>query len=262
MNCWLLICLITVGLGSLIFFFNNCGLCTNFIFRKAYSFHQQLRRAQRPSRIIIVRHGESEANVDPTLCSRMADHYVALTEKGHAQAIAAGEKIKSIVGKESVYVYMSPYRRSKETWKDIRTALSPLQIITEREDPRLREQEFGNLADLNKIQSQFEERDRLGHFFYRFSCGESGADVYDRVSLFLDTLFREMDNGHHDPTQNIIIVSHGLFMRLFLMRYFRWTVEELEKVKDFENCELVQLTKTEGVYTLDNGSTRPPTKSS
>jgi len=191
----------------------------------------------------------------------MADHQIELTENGHQQACEAGKKLCSLIGKQSVYVYMSPYKRSKQTWLNIRKSFSPLQIITEREDPRIREQEFGNLADLATQPVVFQERDRLGHFFYRFTCGESGADVYDRVSLFLDTLFREMDNGHHDPTQNIVIVSHELFMRLFLMRYFRWSVDELTNLRSFDNCEICVLTKVDGVYTLD-GRTRPPTQSS
>jgi len=191
----------------------------------------------------------------------MADNKVELTALGHQQAIAAGEKLRSIIGKESIYVYMSPYLRSKQTWENIKKAFSPSQIITERQDPRLREQEFGNITDLQKRLHELEEQKHFGEFFYRFSCGENGADVYDRASLFLDTLFREMDNGHHDPTQNIVIVSHGLFMRLFLMRYFRWNVEDLENFKQFQNCEICELKKFEGTYTLD-GKTKPPTESS
>lgn len=213
--------------------------------------------------ILVRRHCCNRSSSSPHLAlySRVADHQIELTDKGHAQALEAGKQLRAIIGKESMYVYMSPYRRSKQTWLNIRKAFSPLQIITEREDPRIREQEFGNLADLETQPKAFAQRDQLGHFFYRFSCGESGADVYDRVSLFLDTLFREMDNGHHDPTQNIVIVSHELFMRLFLMRYFRWSVTEVEALKSFHNCEICQLTKIDGVYTLD-GRTKPPTKSS
>jgi len=191
----------------------------------------------------------------------MADHQIELTKNGHEQAVEAGEKLRQLIGKESMYVYMSPYKRSKQTWANIRKAFSSSQILTEREDPRIREQEFGNLADLATQPQAFQERDRLGHFFYRFSCGESGADVYDRVTLFLDSLFREMDNGHHGPTENIVIVSHELFMRLFLMRYFRWSVDVIQDFRSFNNCEILELKKLDGVYTLD-GCTKPPTKSS
>ena len=50
----------------------------------------------------------------------------------------------------------------------------------------------------------------------------SGADVYDRVSMFLETLYRSMKRGLCG--QNAVLVSHGLFCRLFIMRFYHWTV--------------------------------------
>ncbi|CAF3816148.1 unnamed protein product, partial [Rotaria sordida] len=58
---------------------------------------------------------EEEQNIFRTLYTHMADHNIELTEKGHEQAIEAGKKLHSLIGKESVYVYMSPYTRSKQT---------------------------------------------------------------------------------------------------------------------------------------------------
>lgn len=46
--------------------------------------------------------------------------------------------------------------------------------------------------------------------------------MYDRVSTFLETLYRDMRKG--GCGENAIIVSHGFFCRLFLMRFFHWTV--------------------------------------
>ncbi|CAF2964757.1 unnamed protein product [Rotaria sp. Silwood2] len=258
----LVISLVLFGFISLISFYTGwLRSVINDLLCLLFNYQKKIRRDRRPSRIFLIRHGESQANVDLTLSSRIPDSRVDLTEKGYQQALAAGEKLHSIIGNELMYVYMSPYRRSKQTWINIRKAFSPLQILTEREDPRIREQEFGNIADLQKRPQELEEQKQFGQFFYRFSCGESGADVYDRASLFLDSLFREMDDGHHDPTQNIVIVSHGLFMRLFLMRYFRWNVDDLDNIKQFDNCEICQLTKINGVFTLD-GHTKPPTRSS
>jgi broad specificity phosphatase PhoE len=119
-------------------------------------------------------------------------------------------------------------------------AFSPGQILKVREDPRLREQEWGNFLHPDIRRTEMEERVKVGDFYYRFTNGESGADVYDRCSLFLDTLFRENMNGagHRSPkVDNILIVSHGLFMKLFLMRYNRWTVEKYHELRDFKNCE-------------------------
>lgn len=47
--------------------------------------HKRLYRERCPKRIILVRHGESQANIDDTLYSRVPDNAIELTERGHAQ---------------------------------------------------------------------------------------------------------------------------------------------------------------------------------
>mmetsp|Transcript_3989 Transcript_3989/g.5550 ORF Transcript_3989/g.5550 Transcript_3989/m.5550 type:complete len:152 (-) Transcript_3989:480-935(-) len=87
-------------------------------------------------------------------------------------------------------------------------------------------------------------RSWCGRFWYRFENGESGADVYDRASSFLDSLFREMDSLERKQRyENYVLVTHGLFMRLFLMRYFKLTVKEFEKIWNPGNCEMYILEK-------------------
>jgi broad specificity phosphatase PhoE len=191
----------------------------------------------------------------------MQDCDIGLTEKGNQQAIAAGEKLRSIIGNETMYVYMSPYLRSRQTWENIKKAFPSSQIISERRDPRIRELELGNTDNAQNLTKEVEQQKRTKRFYYRFSGGESGADVYDRASLFLDTLIHEMDNGYHDHTQNIVIVSHGFFITLFLMRYFRWNVEDLKALDRMDNCAMRILKKVDGVYTLD-GKKNPSTESS
>ena len=71
-------------------------------------------------------------------------------------------------------------------------------------------------------------RDAYGTFYYRISEGESGADVYDRVSDFFGTLHRDFEKP--DFPANALIVTHGMTLRLFLMRWFHWTVEEFEQL--------------------------------
>jgi len=61
--------------------------------------------------------------------------------------------------------------------------------------------------------------------------------VFDRVTGFLESIFRRIDNKRR--SENIVIVSHGLLMRLFLMRYYWLTVEQFEEIYNFENCEIV-----------------------
>ena len=86
-----------------------------------------------------------------------------------------------------------------------------------------------------------ETRQRFGRFFYRFPEGEAPADVFDRAFGFFVSLWRdiEMNRLHHDPAHdlNLIIVSHGLTSRVFLMKWFKWTVAQFERLNNFDNCE-------------------------
>lgn len=76
--------------------------------------------------------------------------------------------------------------------------------------------------------------------------GESGADVLDRISSFFVTLFRffqESDDCGPDTT--VIIVSHGLTSRLFLSRFFHWSVETFEETLNLPNAGYVQMDRAE-----------------
>ncbi len=183
-------------------------------------------------RIVLLRHGESEANLDPTVFERVPDHAIPLTGTGREQAVAAGKELRQLFDELPVRVYVSPYRRSLETLGAL--GIDAL-VETAREEPRLREQDWANFQDSEDIARQKALRDEYGHFFYRFTDGESGADVYDRVSTFLETLHRDWDAK--DSPRNVLIVSHGLTMRLFCMRWFHWSVRYFEALSNPANAE-------------------------
>ena len=69
----------------------------------------------KPKRIILIRHGESEANVDKYLFGRVPDYTIELTEKGREQAKEAGKRLKELVKDESIYFYVSPFWRARST---------------------------------------------------------------------------------------------------------------------------------------------------
>ena len=56
-----------------------------------------------------------------------------------------------------------------------------------------------------------------------------------------------------DPADelNLVIVSHGLAVRIFLMKWFKWTVEQFESLKSPKNCEFrVMELGASGEYSL------------
>jgi len=194
----------------------------------------------RPKRIILVRHGESEGNLDRLRYHTTQDFALKLTPTGVEQAKQAGTQIKELLGDEKIYVYLSPFFRTRETFQYIQESIDK-NVVKAIEDPRIREQDWGHLRHPDDNKGIIEERDNFSTFYYRIPDGESGADVYDRVSNFLDTLHRDFEKENFP--KNVLIVSHGLTMRLFLMRWFHWSVEEFEKLHNPKNCQIVIMEK-------------------
>jgi broad specificity phosphatase PhoE len=205
----------------------------------------------RPLFIYLIRHGESEGNVDASVYKHTPDWKVNLTEKGRLQAKEAGIKLledyeKSLtmlslgrdaetIGRPKMVIYTSPWYRARQT-----AAILNENIHAEiREDPRLREQEWGMYAE-EHLQAKIErERVKYGTFFYRMPYGESGADVYDRVTTFMDTLHREFEKKNFPVA--LTISSHGAANKVILMRWLKWSVEDYDLTKTQENCSILKM---------------------
>jgi broad specificity phosphatase PhoE len=180
--------------------------------------------------IYLVRHGESEANVDPGAYLR-GDHAVGLTKNGLQQAVRAAERLDSELSRSSVplepIVWTSPYQRCRQTAAPIAERLGcPL-----RESVLIREQEYGIFDALSDAEClarypEWIERQKrltacLGKFYFRYPGGESRADVALRVHQFFGTLHRDA----YDPA---IVVCHGVTVRAFVMMWCHLQVEWFE----------------------------------
>lgn len=143
-------------------------------------------RRHLPKRIILVRHGESEGNLDMAAYTTTPDYRIPLTPAGLDQARAAGEQIKEVVSANSrnwkVYFYVSPYERTRSTLRELGRAFPRHRILGAREECRIREQDFGNFQVEERMKAIKDMRERFGRFFFRFPEGESAADVFDRVA--------------------------------------------------------------------------------
>ena len=98
----------------------------------------------------------------------------------------------------------------------------------------------------------WQERANYGHFFYRIPNGESAADAYDRISGFNESLWRSF--GESDFASVCVLVTHGLMTRVFLMKWYHFSVEYFEDLRNMNHCEFVvmKLNESSGKYILQN----------
>jgi len=209
-----------------------------------------------PRQIILLRHGRSLGNEDESLFANLADWKIPLSEEGRLQARKAGGIMQRMIGDDPVMFYVSPYVRTKQTYDELQHHVTSDVLFT-REEPRLREQDFGNFQDTELIQKAKKERVDFGRFFYRFPDGESGADVFDRVSAFCGTFIQDCDQLAR-PDATAVFVTHGITARLFVMRWMHWTVDDFEALHNPNNCALIVLKRYDGA----NGPTYRLTRES
>jgi 2,3-bisphosphoglycerate-dependent phosphoglycerate mutase len=166
--------------------------------------------------LILVRHGESTANVafpaadaegltESGLTGRDTD--VALTERGEKQSAALGRWLAALPPERRPEVVVtSPYLRARETWR-IAAETSGVPFPPPATDDRLVDRLLGDLEMLTRaaIAQRFPaEAGRLdaGDPDYRPPGGESFADVRARVGAFLDDLNRQ------HAGRRVIVVAH------------------------------------------------------
>ncbi len=207
-----------------------------------------------PSRLWIVRHGESAGNIafEAAYASGAAridvkerNMEVALSDLGHEQARVLGEAFAAQPAEMRPQVILtSTYLRAQQTAAAFVAAggAAP-DMVGPCTDERLREREFGVLEGLTKsgIQSlfpdEFAARASLGKFYHRPPGGESWCDVILRLRSALDTL------ALHHAGQRVMIVGHQvttLCLRYLLENLTEQEILAIDSQGEVANCSITE----------------------
>ena len=206
-------------------------------------------------RIFLVRHGESEANLDKSLHQRVADSKIPLSTRGWKHADAAGKAIANWYSqgdrlRGAIRIWQSPYQRARETASQVARVVTALPTsghpIDQRESIHLREQEYGLFDGVpdDELPVQFPKEHALydklerfeGKVFARMPMGESRIDVCQRVHQFFGTLHRDAERH---GIRDVVLVTHGVTMRAFAMMWLGLPYEWLEKEPNPRNCSVL-----------------------
>ena len=171
--------------------------------------------------VYFVRHGQTVWNVENKICGATD---IALTELGHQQAIETGKTIleQGIKADEILY---SPLVRAKDTALHI----SEMTGIPAREEPRLKEQNFGKYESTARDGKEFQEAKK--QFVCRYEGGESMLHLAQRIYNLLDEV-RASDKTY-------ILVAHNGIARVVQSYFYEMTNEEYASF-GVKNCAVVE----------------------
>ncbi|MET3560750.1 2,3-bisphosphoglycerate-dependent phosphoglycerate mutase [Bartonella japonica] len=163
--------------------------------------------------LVLIRHGQSEWNLQ-NLFTGWKDP--DLTEEGHAEAIAAGKKLKEI-GLKFDIAYTSTLQRAQKTAQHILEQMgqSDLQLV---KNPALNERDYGDLSGMNKdeVRQQWgQEQVQIWRRSYAVSPpnGESLRDTCARVCPY----YLYHIQPHILRSQTVLVAAHGNSLRALIM---------------------------------------------
>ena len=172
-------------------------------------------------KLILIRHGESEANADNILQGRENGK---LTFKGAEQARTAGKELKEKYKIDMVFC--SPLKRAVETLENILVE-DPIEgpvfmckLLEERDFGEYSGSEI-DLIDWKEMYVDNKINKEMGM--------ESLVDLKKRTNLFLEDLKLEDENS------TILVVTHGGPMKMIINEITEKSIEEI----DVENAKFL-----------------------
>jgi len=205
-----------------------------------------------PSRLWIVRHGQSAGNVardaaHEAALARIAldgrDVDVPLSPLGREQAQTLGRWFAERPEEQPEILISSPYRRSFDTaclFRDAGGAAADEPICA---DERLREKEFGILDGFTSMgvaetfPDQAEFRRLLGKFYHRPPGGESWCDVILRLRSLMATV------SLYYAGRRVMIFAHQvvvLCLRYIIENMDERTILAIDRQADVANCSITE----------------------
>ena len=157
-------------------------------------------------KLYLVRHGESEANIQHIISNRQSP--LGLTSRGKGQANALAENLKDL---PITAIYSSPVLRARETAEILSQKFHIQYQITEA----LREYDCGILEEKSddeswKLHGEIAEDWTLNHNYLRKpDGGETFLDIQNRFLPFIK-LLKQVNDEH------ILLIEHGGLFHLML----------------------------------------------
>ena len=177
--------------------------------------------------LVLVRHGQSEWNLK-NLFTGWRD--VDLTEQGHAEAKAAGDKLK---GRGLVFdiAFTSVLQRAQKTCQHILDAVGQPDLRTVK-DMALNERDYGDLSGLNKDDARAKWGEDQVHIWRRSydiepPGGESLKDTGARVWPY----YIHIIQPHVLRGGTVLVAAHGNSLRALIMALDGLSGEEIVKLE-------------------------------
>lgn len=199
--------------------------------------------------LFLIRHAQSQANVNPSILQTITNQKIELTNIGVSQAEQTGKYLSEYsFNKENIIIWHSPYTRTRQTadiiYKKMISSGNFLKI-EKKESLYICERQLGILEVVENFSNKFPEekkyydfyKNQEDDFFITPHMGESPFQLCLRVNIFLEQIKKDTKNTH-------LIISHGACIRAMNLMYRNLSYENYT-VSNPLNCSVNLLNNNE-----------------
>ena len=187
-------------------------------------------------KIITIRHGQSEANIDPSLYFKKPDHKIELTTLGKEQITTSAINLKNQLPSGKTRIVYSPWVRARQS----ATILKDILKVDSQyfyEDALIHEISLSHSLDEMKNQKPFffNDKEAYSQYWFKDGTGESYNDVYLRARIFYQDLLLNRYNMKEGET--LLVVAHSLFLQIFNIVVNKGNIDTLFSYSEIPNGE-------------------------
>ncbi|TKT93315.1 histidine phosphatase family protein [Dyadobacter frigoris] len=203
--------------------------------------------------ILLIRHPQSLANIDRSICRHVRDFDVEISILGYAQTSQCVNFIKnSYFNNKRLHIYHSPFIRTKYLADRLALSLSSPKKILISESRKIEELCFGAIKGLSMQEWAYTYPKNYSDYLtakanneklsFCYPQGESLVDVYQRI---LEFKFQILDKESADT---IIIVSHDIPLKILYMILCNKKLKQYFHIPEIPNVGVHHFTRKEGTY--------------
>lgn len=193
-------------------------------------------------RIVLVRHGESEEDIDPSIKSAVDDP-AKLTAQGRLQAQAKAEELTPLLlGFSGHVLYHSPSVRVKETSQFFLSKLPPISPDRIFEDGRIRNLDWGS-TNSDNVREVEAERYKVGVLNFHFPDGDHTPTYVGRIGSFCEEVVSKIIA---EESVCALIFTHGFALRVIAKHFIGISNEDFRYLSNPGNCFTLIIDVEEG----------------
>ncbi len=197
--------------------------------------------------MILVRHAESEEDVNPTIRSHILDSRIALTSAGKKQVAELAKNLCPLIEPyKNVRLVASITNRAKQTTQLFSKQFPDRKFEVVYED-RVRSLNWGSVDETN-IRRVESERYQVGVLYFRFPEGDDTNVFVKEIESFVKELKEAGKEASHPEC--VVVFTHGFALRVIVKAAIGMSDDEFRYLANPSNCHVVSLGFREDVFSL------------